>query len=122
MCYNQRQDDQLAGKKAMDFIDTSADPQTEAVDNGDESPLLGMPDCWDGLVMSAEAIRDVLSEVLRTGKITDKQKFIVQDEMQYMTAFVGDDVFDKYWTRLPKDRFEEYWEMQRKALWEKEIV
>jgi hypothetical protein len=53
---------------------------------------------------------------------TDKQKYTVQNELGYMTAFVSDDAFDAYWTRLPEDRFDEYFEMQGKALMEKELV
>jgi hypothetical protein len=68
----------------MAFDDMKISPEPEPVDL---EKLSGIPDCWDGLVLSAEEIYKVLSEVMRTGKIADNSPLIKSNLSMRETAY-----------------------------------
>jgi hypothetical protein len=92
----------------MDVVDTNiVDAEYRRTLTKDEQIDIGaLWDCWDGVEMSAERIKNILSEFLRTGLITDKDRFAVEQELDYIRAFVRPDALTEYWPRLSRERYD----------------
>jgi hypothetical protein len=88
----------------------------------DGDKLGGLPDCWDGVVLSARQIYEVLVKVESTGEITDEQKYIVQNELDCMSYFTREGAFDEYWTPLSQEKMDLYAEKENEELMKPEPV